>query len=307
MISAYFIDTIALLNLEYLKNPCKVIAFVNDENEAKERFSYILNDDNIEFLKCDEGKFFTIPKNIDYIIHADTKHFIDCYIENPIETINYNLNSIKIILEYSIKNKLQGMLYFSNTDIEKLEKGSKEKIETNGNCISKEKLYMETKKFCEMIFLTYIRQYEIPGNIVRPFNVFGPSIKLDDKYEITRFIKKGLIKENIKLFDEGKDISSFTYITDAHIGFWKVIFSSFKGQIFNIGSDNSEISTKELVKMICELFSNTIGYSYCTDVLYLKDKPKRNCVDINKAKTMLGYEPKENIKQWLKRIIRFYK
>lgn len=312
MLASFFVDTIVLLNKEYFKLPCKIIAMIRNELCDDSRLWHLKKDSNIKFVVQDVSKNFKIAEKVDYIIHAASKASPKFYLNNPIDTISSNINALKIILEYSIDHKIEGLLYFSSAEIygnpDYAHIPTSENYEGLVSCTNQRACYTETKRFCETMVVNYSKVYNIPAKIVRPWHVFGLGLKLEDGRVIADFIKDGINLKDIEVLSNGMATRSFCYMTDAHVLFWKIIFSDFNGEAFNVGSDLDEIKIKDLAKMICNIFNNEISYVCNNDnkFSYLNGSPDRCCPDINKAKKFLNYEPKKRLSDWLSRMIRFY-
>lgn len=156
------------------------------------------------------------------------------------------------------------------------------------------------------ILVTYVHQYKIPAKIVRLWHVFGLGMNIDDSRVIENFIRDGINYRNIELLSDGLATRSFCYMVDAHIGFWKILFSEYDGEAFNIGNGNQEIRIRDLAKLMCNLFGNKISYSFKNGKLdYLQNSPDRCCPDTGKARKLLRYEPKERLEVWLTKMIKF--
>jgi dTDP-glucose 4,6-dehydratase/UDP-glucuronate decarboxylase len=85
------------------------------------------------------------------------------------------------------------------------------------------------------------------------------------------------------------------------------LLSGFNGEAFNIGSDETEISMRELAGIIAEIVGDVdIDMKKSDEKEYLTDNPKRRCPDLTKAKTLLNYYPKVKLKTGLERIFQWY-
>lgn len=311
MLASFFVDTITLLNEKYLKNPCKIIAMIRSELKADSRLGYLHNNPYVIFRKQDVSQDFEINEKVDYIIHAASKASPREYLVNPLDTINTNLKGLINFLEYSKENKIHSFLYFSSSEIygnpEKDFIPTAEEYPGKVLCTNPRACYTETKRFCETILTTYVKQYEIPAKIVRPWHVFGLGMNINDSRVIGNFIRDGINNRNIEILSDGLATRSFCYMVDAHVGFWKVLFSEFNGEAFNIGNGDQEITIRDLAKLMCSLFDNRISYSFKDEKIdYLQNSPDRCCPETAKAKKLLGHEPKERLEVWLKRMIEFY-
>ena len=313
MLASFFVDTISILNDNYFQLPCNVIAMIRSKLNSDSRLWHLKDNKNIDFVVQDVSKPFKISGEINYIIHAASKASPKYYLLEPVDTINSNVNALKILLEYSAKNNIDGFLYFSSSEIygtpDETNIPTSENYEGRVLCTSPRACYTETKRFCETMLVNYSKEYNIPAKIVRPWHVFGLGMRLDDGRVIGDFIRDGLNNKNIQILSDGLSTRSFCYMTDAHIAFWKVLFSGLNAEAYNVGDYSREISIRDLADLTCNLFNNKIQYSYSKNknIDYIKNSPQRCCPNIDKVKQLLNYEPNENLEEWLLRMIKWYK
>ena len=83
--------------------------------------------------------------------------------------------------------------------------------------------YDESKSFCETLCATYNIKYGTPVRIVRPFNNYGPGMKLEDGRLPADIVKNILKNKNIIIHSDGTPTRTFCYISDAIIGYLKVL------------------------------------------------------------------------------------
>ena len=169
------------------------------------------------------------------------------------------------------------------------------------------------KRYGETLCVNFSKQYDLPISIARPFNNYGPGLKISDGRVLSDFIKNVLNNEDIELISDGSPTRTFCYVADAIIGYLKILTRGKSGESYNIGNDKPEISMLDLAKKIAYLSSEILGYEgevisgSSLDKEYLIDNPNRRCPVIIKAKDDLGFEPKISLEEGLKRSIYWYK
>lgn len=310
-IGAYFLDFIHYCNINVLNNPAKVLCIENYKTCSPDRIKHLLNDENYIFLNIDISKPFEIEGNIDYLIHTASIASPTFYRKYPIETIETNVWGLKNLLDMSKTKKVKSILFFSTSEI--YGNTSPENIPTaetyNGNvsCTGPRACYDESKRLGETLCVNYYKQYGMPVKIVRPFNIYGPGLKIDDKRVIPDFFHDAINHGNIKILSDGSPTRSFCYISDAMCGFIRVLLSDYNGEAFNIGNDETEISMYELAEKIAKLIGNaTISYNKSDDPEYLTHNPQRRCPNLTKARKLLKYNPRISIDEGLVRILEWY-
>lgn len=310
-IGAYFLDFIHYCNTNVFSNPIKVLCIENYKTCSPDRIKHLINDENFIFLDIDISKPFEIEGDIDYVVHTASIASPTFYRKYPIETIEANVWGLKNLLDLSKTKKVKSILFFSTSEI--YGNTSPENIPTaetyNGNvsCTGPRACYDESKRLGETLCVNYFKQYGLPVKIVRPFNIYGPGLRIDDKRVIPDFFNDAINHHIIKILSDGSPTRSFCYISDAICGFIRVLLSDYNGESFNIGNDEAEISMYELAEKIAKAVGNvTISFSKSNDPEYLVDNPQRRCPDLTKARKLIKYNPHVTIDEGLQKLLEWY-
>lgn len=312
-IGAYFLDFIYYCNKNIFNNPAKVFYIENYKTGSPDRIKHLLDDENFIFLNIDISKHFEIREDIDYAIHAAGIASPTYYRKYPIETIETNVWGLKNLLDLSkTKKEVKSILFFSTSEI--YGNPSPDNIPTvetyNGNvsCTGPRACYDESKRLGETLCVNYYKQCGMPIKIVRPFNIYGPGLRIDDKRVIPDFFHDAINHGSIKILSDGSPTRSFCYISDAMCGFMRVLLSDYNGEVFNIGNDDVEISMYELAEKIAKTVGNArISFDKSNDSEYLTDNPQRRCPDLTKARKFINYAPYVSIDEGLARLMEWYK
>jgi len=134
-------------------------------------------------------------------------------------------------------------------------------------------------------------------------------MRLDDYRVIPNFVSHIFQGKPIPVYGAGNNTRTFCYITDAMVGFLKVLLSDFNGEAFNVGNENDEINMIALAKIVAEIFDNKPGIDNVegpTDA-YASADPRRRCPDLTKIKTKLNYNTKVDVKTGIKRFVEWAK
>ncbi len=282
-----------------------------------------LKNPQTKILRKDVTKF-KIPANInlDYIIHAASIASPIFYRQFPIETMKANIQGLINALEYMVskkdtKNSVKGLLFFSSSEIYgDPTKGNIPTPETyrgNVSCTGPRACYDESKRFGETLCVNYSSVHNLPIKIARPFNNYGPGLKLTDGRVIPDFAKDILANDNITLLSQGSPTRTFCYITDAIVGYIKILIKGKNGESYNIGVEEEEISMTDLAKKMKDISAKLFEYrgevvmEKSKDQNYLTDSPNRRCPQISKAMKDLEYNPKVSLDEGLKNTLIWYK
>ncbi len=268
---------------------------------------WLQNRTDVKILKDDITKYKPSSNQVfDYIIHAASIASPIFYRQHPIETINANVHGLYNVLDYMVarkktKRQVKGLLFFSSSEIygDPTEGNipTPESYRGNVSCTGPRACYDESKRFGETLCVNYSKVHNLPIKIVRPFNNYGPGLKLGDGRVIPDFANNILNNQDIILLSEGTPTRTFCYITDAIVGYIKTLLRGRDGESYNIGVEKPEISMISLAEKMKDLAVTHLGYSgkiirkSSSDKNYLTDSPNRRSPQITKARKDLKYNP----------------
>lgn len=280
----------------------------------------ILKDGNIELKEFDiiKGDLSKVERNKDnsFVIHMASIASPVFYRKYPIQTIEANIWGLKMLLDEYKNSTLRGFLFFSSSEI--YGDPTPENIPTpetyRGNVatIGPRACYDESKRFGETICYEYAKEYKLPISLARPFNNYGPGMKIDDKRVPADFAKAILNNRDIEILSDGSPTRTFCYISDAISGYLKVLLND-EFDFFNIGIDKPEISIRELAEIYAQAGRELLGYTgkviyqKSDDKNYLTDNPNRRCPIITKAVEKLNYTPQVYVEEGVKRFLEYLK
>lgn len=271
-----------------------------------EKFDIIT--DNIENIKN--------SSEANLIIHMASIASPTFYRIHPIETLDANIWGLRRLLDFYMTKNIRGFLFFSSSEI--YGNPDKDNIPTsedyNGDvsCTGPRACYDESKRFGETLCRLFSEKYEMPIGVVRPFNNYGPGMKINDKRVPADFAKAIYENKNITILSDGTPTRTFCYIADAITGYLKILLYG-KYDYFNIGIDTPEISVKKLAEIYVEAgkkvfnYSGEVLYETSSDEDYLTNNPQRRCPDITKAKNILNYHPSIKVEMGVERFLSFLK
>lgn len=252
----------------------------------------------------------------DLIIHMASVASPIFYRKYPIETIDANVEGLRNLLDFYLEKNIKGFLFFSTSEI--YGSPSDDQVPTsedyNGNvsCTGPRACYDESKRFGETICRLYAEKYNMPLGVVRPFNNYGPGLRLDDKRVSADFEKSVFFNEDIVILSDGAPTRTFCYIADAVVGYLKILLYG-KYDFFNIGIESPELTMTELAELYKKVgekvmdYTGNIRYEISEDKDYLTDNPLRRCPNIDKARRLLNYNPTIEIEEGIERTLLFLK
>ena len=172
----------------------------------------------------------------------------------------------------------------------------------NVNPIGPRGVYDEAKRFAEAITMAYHRYHGVDTRIVRIFNTFGPRMRLRDGRAIPAFMTQALTNAPLTVFGDGSQTRSFQYISDLVEGVWRLMQTSTNDPV-NIGNPH-EMTLLELAKRIIRLTGSR------SEIVFRplpEDDPKVRQPDISRARAVLGWEPRVDTDEGLKRTFEWFR
>jgi UDP-glucuronate decarboxylase len=233
------------------------------------------------------------------------------YKKFPMETLDVSYLGVKKLLNKSKKDKSQ-FIFFSSSEIygnpDKKNIPTKENFYGFVNSFGPRACYDEGKRIGETLCYIYKTYFNVNIKIIRPFNVFGPLMAKNDFRVIPNITNKIKKKKHILIHGSGKQTRTFCYISDAIIGFFKVILNGKAGEIYNIGNPNNEINLVNLKNIFDKITAKKNKFKRIEyPKNYPGDEPFRRCPDIKKSTLHTGYKPVVSIQEGIRRVLNFNK
>jgi len=305
----YFLGLFKYLNKNVLDKPVRVISVDNyitgDPSTSSGQVE--MKDPNILEVWGDVVHPLPVREDTDYIIHAAGLASPVYYQKYPMETIEAAVEGAKTLLDLARKNNLKGFLFFSSSEIygdpDPKSVPTPETYHGNVSSVGPRACYDESKRLAETICTIYYDKHNVPVRIVRPFNVFGPGMKHDDRRVVPMFSYQALNGETLTVHGDGHQTRTFCYITDAINGFMRVLLLGKDCQAYNIGNADNEISMKNFAALFSDLIEGAKYKTIPYPDTYPAGEPQRRCPDLSKAMKDLKYEQKVSMREGLDRFL----
>jgi UDP-glucuronate decarboxylase len=271
----------------------------------------------------DIRQFNVISDRIAGIPQAEDAHFIIhmasiaspvFYRKYPIETLDANIWGLRNLLDFYKEKNVKGFLFFSSSEVygnpDAASVPTNEEYYGYVSITGPRACYDESKRFGETMCRLFSEQYRLPLGVARPFNNYGPGMKLSDKRVPADFALAVYEGRDIEILSDGSPTRTFCYIADAVAGYLKILLHG-KYDYFNIGIETPEISVKQLAEIYVTAgrgilgYTGKVNYAVSNDRNYLTNNPQRRCPDISKARTVLSYHPAITVEHGVERFLRF--
>ncbi len=168
--------------------------------------------------------------------------------------------------------------------------------------------YAVAKLGGELYLQSFWRVYGLETVTLRYFNVFGPHQDPTSFYSgvLAKFITQMLRGERPTIFGDGEQSRDFTYIdnvVDANLLACKAPAEKVAGKVFNAATEQ-RITLNDTFRLLCELTGYSGTPAYAPD---REGDIKHSLADISRAREALGYSPKVDFREGLRRTVEWYK
>jgi UDP-glucuronate decarboxylase len=309
---SYVVDAILHANDNGLSPACRVISVDNRSTADQARLAHRAGRDDFELVVHDVTEPLDLPQRVDYVVHGASIASPSWYRKRPLETIDVNVSGTRRLLDLARADDAKRFLYLSSSEI--YGDPPADRVPTSedywGHVSSTgpRACYDESKRLAETLCMTYHRLYGTPVAIARPFNVYGPRLRLDDGRVVPDFMRDALAGRPIEILSDGRVTRSFCYVRDAVTAILMLLTTDTAGQAFNLGNDE-EVTISELATVVADAAGNGLGTSRgaSDDPAYLIDNPSRRAPDLRKITAATGWRPEIELREGIARTLAYYR
>ncbi len=260
-----------------------------DKAIKQQNIAYLIGNPNVSFHELDILDFEKLKNNLsgnyDVIIHLAAKAGVGPSIKDPITYQNVNLIGTQNLLEFAKLNKIKQFVFASSSSVYGI--NSQLPWSESDKQLQPISPYASSKISAELLGHTYSYLYDIRFIALRFFTVFGPRQRPD--LAIHKFSKMLMNNEAITVFGDGKTGRDYTYVDDIVNGIIAAIsYDQSKYEIFNLGN-STLITLNDLIASLETVFEIKANIKYLP---HQDGDVPITYANIEKAKRMLGYDPK---------------
>ena len=265
----------------------EVVALDNYFTGRRANVARFLGNPNFEIIRHDVTHPFDIPADRIYNLAcpASPAH----YQFNPVKTIKTNIMGMLHCLDLAKESKAR-VLQASTSEVygDPTVHPQPESYWGNVNPIGPRACYDEGKRCTETLMVDYHRQAGVEIRIARIFNTYGPRMAFNDGRVISNFVLQALRNEDVTIYGEGTQTRSFCYVDDLVEGLMALMErDEFDGPV-NLGNP-TELSMLDIAQKIID---KTSSKSAVVHKPLPQDDPRHRQPDIEKARSLLGFDPK---------------
>lgn len=266
----------------------------------------IKNAKNYTLEKMDIRDIKSLNKNFSKYHPTDIIHFaaethVDFSIQNPAIFIETNINGTNNILMLAKEYKINRFCQISTDEVYGQLNSKKGKFKETDK-LDPSSPYSASKAAAELLVNAYHKTFGLNTVITRSSNNYGPN--QDTSKLIPKFITNLLKNEKVPLYASGQNIRDWIYVEDNVRAIDLVFHKGKSGEVYNIGGQ-CEKTNLEITKILLKLLDKDESF-----IEQVADRPGhdfRYALDVSKIRRELGWRPKYNFQQGVKKTVEFYK
>ena len=282
---------------------CDVVGMDNFITGSRDNLAGVLPHPRFRFIEHNVTEYIVLDGPLDWVLHFASPASPRDYLELPIQTLKVGALGTHNALGLA-KATSAGFLLASTSEVygDPLVHPQREDYWGNVNPIGPRGVYDEAKRFAEAITMAYHRTHGVTTRIVRIFNTFGERMRLNDGRAIPAFMTQALSGAPLTVFGDGSQTRSFQYISDLVEGVW-LLMQRGGTEPVNLGNPQ-EMTLLELATRIIRLAGSR------SEIVFRalpEDDPKVRQPDISRARARLGWQPRVDTDEGLKRTLDWFR
>jgi len=281
----------------------EVICLDNFFTGRKQNIAHLLDSHQFELVRHD----VTEP----ILLEVDQIYNLAC----PASPVHYQYNPVK-----TVKTSVMGMinmlgmakrvhariLQASTSEVygDPLIHPQTEDYFGNVNPIGLRSCYDEGKRVAETLMMDYNRQNGVDTRIVRIFNTYGERMLENDGRVVSNFVVQALRGEELTVYGDGTQTRSFCYVSDLVDGIIRLMNAEAADihMPVNIGNPG-EFTMNELAEQVGKCVGREIKIRHLP---LPQDDPKQRKPNIERAQSLLGWQPKVPLKEGLEKTVKYF-
>jgi dTDP-glucose 4,6-dehydratase len=280
----------------------EVVAVDNLSTGLAANVAHLAHETRFSFVRADVSRELPVPGSVDGVLHFASPASPPEYLEMPLETLDVGSLGTRRALDLARAHDARFLLASTSEVYGDPEVHPQpETYRGNVDALGPRAVYDEAKRFAETLTMTYHRLYGVRTGIVRIFNTYGPRLRAADGRVVSNFLVQAIDGKPLTIYGDGTQTRSFCYVDDEIAGIL-ALFDSDVVEPVNIGNPH-EFTVLELAEAVREV--TRTGSDLVFEPLPAGD-PARRRPDITRARTLLGWEPRIELREGLTRLRDWY-
>ena len=240
-------------------------------------------------------------RGADVIIHLAAIAGVTSYYQESLRTLQVNVLGTVNLLEAGVRAGVKHFIDFSTSEVFGSDAMwvTEESPHGIGPVSDRRWVYATSKLASEHFTLRFGEQHGFSATCVRPFNIYGP--RQTGEGAISNFCQAALAGEPLTVYNDGTPLRAWCFVSDMVDAVEKIIADpeATAGQSFNIGNPREVETTLGLARRVARFFPGaSIRHRHVE-----RAEVRARVPSIEKARRVLGYEPKVDLEKGLTRTI----
>jgi dTDP-glucose 4,6-dehydratase len=278
----------------------QVICVDNLDTGSLQNIEHI-RDAAFDFRNEDVIRFIDVAGPVDFVFHLASPASPIDYLRLPLQTLKVGSYGTHNALGLA-KFKRARFIVSSTSEVygDPVVNPQPETYWGNVNPIGPRGVYDEAKRYAEAMVMAYHRQQGVDTAIARIFNTYGPRMRPTDGRAIPTFIRQAMAGKPLTVYGDGTQTRSFCYVDDLIDG---LVLLAHSGEHLPVNLGNpDEMTLQELAEAIVDLIGSDSSIVY---EALPEDDPKVRRPDIERARTLLNWEPKVGLRAGLHSLLEY--
>lgn len=288
-----------------LNDGFRVICVDNFFVGSEENIAHLRDNKNFVLIEHNIIEPLSVGEDIDWIFNFACPASPVHYQYDPVFTLETNVIGTKNMLKLAREHNAR-IMQASTSEVygDPNVRPQPETYWGNVNCTGVRACYDEGKRAAETLVFDFHRELGVDVRVIRIFNTYGPRMAVGDGRVVSNFVVQALQGKPITIYGDGSYTRSFQYVDDLIEGIMRMMTQEkFAGPV-NLGNPH-EFTVKEFAEIVKNMTATSSKIVFKEHIP--GDDPKQRQPDITRAKDVLGWEPKIEVREGLEKTIAYFK
>ncbi|CAL9631689.1 NAD-dependent epimerase/dehydratase family protein [Streptomyces pilosus] len=268
-----------------------------------ENVTELLERPGFTLVRANVAEELPVDRRPDLVLHFASPASPADYLRLPLHTMEAGSLGTRNALRLAQRSEAR-LVLASTSEVygDPLQNPQDERYWGNVNPVGPRSVYDEAKRFGEALTTAHADTHGTDTCIVRLFNTYGPRMRGHDGRAVPTFVRQALAGEPLTVTGDGRQTRSLCYVDDTVAGILAAAAHGMRGPV-NIGNPG-EITMLDLARTVVRLAGSASEIRYIERPV---DDPAVRCPDITLARDKLGWEPRVDAEEGLRRTIAWFR
>ena len=281
----------------------EVVCVDNLLTGQRSNIGHLIDEKAFELVVADVTGPLRLEGPVDAVCHLASPASPPAYLRLPLETLAAGSQGTRNLLELAERHSARFLLA-STSEIygDPLVHPQPETYRGNVETTGPRAVYDEAKRFAETLSMAMGRSRGVDVGIARIFNTYGPRLDPDDGRVVSNFMVQALGGRPLTVYGDGSQTRSLCFVDDQVGGLVALLDARGVTGPVNIGNPDERrvLEIAEEIRRSCRSGSEIVFEPLP------EGDPRRRCPDIERARRLLGWEPRVPLDEGLARTVTWF-